>query len=326
VGRNEYDVFILCKESPSFLLAAAGERGTELMLTRRRFLQGAGAMVALGAGGTAYAVGLEPHMRLVVSEWAVPRAHWPKEMPSLRIAVLTDIHASDPWMPAARISAIVERTNMLKADVIVLLGDYVAAMRRYGTTDIPIADWTAELGRLSAPLGVYAVLGNHDWWTDPEGVRGGLEREGIRVLENDALKLDVHGDPVWLGGLGDQLALRRKGSLRGVDDLPATLAPANGDDAPYILLAHEPDIFVRVPDRVTLTLAGHTHGGQVNLPIIGRPIIPSRYGQRFAYGHIVEDGRHLLVSSGLGLSGLPVRFMVPPEIALVTLTSEHDKA
>jgi hypothetical protein len=215
---------------------------------------------------------------------------------------------------------------MLKADVIVLLGDYVAAMRRYGTTDIPIADWTAELGRLSAPLGVYAVLGNHDWWTDPEGVRGGLEREGIRVLENDALRLDVHGDPVWLGGLGDQLALRRKGSLRGVDDLPATLAPANGDDAPYILLAHEPDIFVRVPDRVTLTLAGHTHGGQVNLPIIGRPIIPSRYGQRFAYGHIVEDGRHLLVSSGLGLSGLPVRFMVPPEIALVTLTPMRESA
>lgn len=294
-------------------------------LTRRRFLQGAGAMVALGAGGTAYAVGLEPHMRLVVSEWAVPHAHWPKDMPPLRIVVLTDIHASDPWMPAERIRGIVAHANALKPDVVVLLGDFVAAMRRYGTKVIPIADWTAELGHLRAPLGAYAVLGNHDWWDDPEGVRGGLEREGIQVLENDALQLDVHGGPVWLGGLGDQLAFRTSGG-GGVDDLPATLAPANKDDAPYILLAHEPDIFTRVPDRVTLTLAGHTHGGQVRLPIIGRPVIPSKYGQRFAYGHIVEGGRHLLVSSGLGLSGLPVRFMVPPEIAVVTLTSDQGAA
>ena len=282
-------------------------------------------MVALGAGGTAYAVGLEPHMRLVVSEWDVPHTHWPKDMPPLRIVVLTDIHASNPWMSVARIRGIVEQANRLKPDVIVLLGDYVAAMRRYGTTEIPIADWSAELSRLRAPLGAYAVLGNHDWWNDPEGVREGLEREGIQVLENDALKLNVHGGPVWIGGLGDQLAFRAKGG-GGVDDLPATLAPASGDDAPFILLVHEPDIFTRVPDRVTLTLAGHTHGGQVYIPIVGRPVIPSKYGQRFAYGHIVEGGRHLLVSSGLGLSGLPIRFMVPPEIAVVTLTSELGNA
>ena len=93
------------------------------------------------------------------------------------------------------------------------------------------------------------------------------------------------------------------------------------NDDPAILLAHEPDIFVRVPPRVTLTLSGHTHGGQVLLPLIGRPVIPSRYGERFAYGHIVEGGRHLIVSSGLGLSGLPFRFMVPPEIAMITLKS-----
>jgi len=294
-----------------------------MMLTRRRFLQAASGIVALGAGGTAYAVGVEPQMRLVVSQWTVPHVHWPKEMPPLRIVVLTDIHASDPWMPIARIRGIVEHTNALKPDVIVLLGDYVAAIRGYGTTDIPIADWSAELSHLRAPLGVYAVLGNHDWWKDPEGVRGGLEREGIQVLENDTLKLERHGGTVWLGGLGDQLARHGKG---GADDLPATLAPAGGDDAPFILLAHEPDIFPQVPDRVTLTLAGHTHGGQVYLPFIGRPIIPSKYGQRFAYGHVIEGGRHLLVSSGLGLSGLPIRFMVPPEIAVVTLTSEQGNA
>ena len=105
----------------------------------------------------------------------------------------------------------------------------------------------------------------------------------------------------------------------GVDDLDGTVARTMGDADPLILLAHEPDIFVRVPPRVTLTLSGHTHGGQVLLPFIGRPVVPSNYGQRFAYGHVVEGGRHLLVSSGLGMSGLPVRFMVPPEIALITL-------
>ena len=292
-------------------------------LTRRRFLQGAAGLLALGTTGTAYAFGIEPRFRLVVSEWTVPHRHWPTEMPPLRVAILTDLHANEPWMPLPRIQEIVEWTNALQPDLIVLLGDYVAAMLRFRSAIIPISDWAPVLSRLKAPLGTYAVLGNHDWWQDPEGVHKGLEREGIQVLENEAIKLRANGGQIWLAGLGDQLAIplgRRK--FRGKDDLPATLAPAARDSDPLILLAHEPDIFPRVPERVTITLSGHTHGGQVNLPIIGRPIVPSQYGQRFAYGHIVEDGRHLLVSSGLGLSGLPVRFMVPPEIALLTLTSE----
>jgi uncharacterized protein len=107
--------------------------------------------------------------------------------------------------------------------------------------------------------------------------------------------------------------------FRGVDDLPGTLAKVSDDD-PVVLLAHEPDIFVEVPDRVSITLAGHTHGGQVLLPGLGRPVVPSKYGQRFAYRHIVEQGRHMVVSGGLGCSTLPVRFMVPPEITVVTVT------
>jgi predicted MPP superfamily phosphohydrolase len=93
----------------------------------------------------------------------------------------------------------------------------------------------------------------------------------------------------------------------------------NGDKDPVIMLVHEPDIFVKIPKRITLTLAGHTHGGQVSLPFFGPPIVPSVYGQRFAYGHIVEHGRNLIVSAGLGLTGIPVRFGVPPEITVVTV-------
>jgi predicted MPP superfamily phosphohydrolase len=179
---------------------------------------------------------------------------------------------------------------------------------------------------------VHAILGNHDWWLDkgaqaagcsPVFVRRTLERIGIPVYENDAVRLSHKGHSFWLAGLGDQLALRATCSgrrcYRGVDDLAGTLAKAT-DDAPVLLLAHEPDVFPRVPDRVSLTLAGHTHGGQVRL--FGySPVVHSRYGNRYAYGHVIEDGRQLVVSGGLGCSILPVRFGVPPEIVLIELSA-----
>jgi predicted MPP superfamily phosphohydrolase len=143
---------------------------------------------------------------------------------------------------------------------------------------------------------------------------------GIPVLENRAVRLDKGGQPFWVAGLGDQIAFlgaRGPGRHDGVDDLAGTLAQVR-DDAPVILLAHEPDIFPRVPERVALTLSGHTHGGQVRL--FGySPMVPSKFGNRFAYGHVVEEGRHLIVSGGLGTSILPVRFGVPPEIVLIEL-------
>jgi predicted MPP superfamily phosphohydrolase len=124
---------------------------------------------------------------------------------------------------------------------------------------------------------------------------------------------------------GDQLAFitsRRKRAFRrfvGIDDLDGTLAKVT-DDAPIVLLAHEPDIFPEVPERVALTLCGHTHGGQVRL--FGySPRVPSRYGNRFAYGHVVEGNRNLIVSGGLGCSVLPVRIGVPPEIVMVDVTA-----
>jgi predicted MPP superfamily phosphohydrolase len=193
-------------------------------------------------------------------------------------------------------------------------------MPRFYTELVPVADWAGALGKLRAPLGVYSVLGNHDWWTDNWAVRDGLVNAGIPVLENRAVKIDKDGRRFWIAGLGDQLSIHvGRGQYRGVDDLPGTLKQTMADADPVILLAHEPDIFVKVPDRVALMLSGHTHGGQVRVPGLGRPIIPSAYGQRFAYGHIVEGGRNLVVSSGLGMTGVPVRFGVPPEIAIITL-------
>ena len=223
-------------------------------------------------------------------------------------------------MPLSRIEEIVSITNALEPDLIVLLGDYIAGLRRFRTAAVPIGDWARAFGALRAPLGVRAILGNHDWWTEPEHIRSALAENGIPVMENDAERIAApDGADFWLAGLGDQLAHPLGGGrFGGVDDLPGTLAKVT-DDKPVILLAHEPDIFPKVPERVSLTMSGHTHGGQVNLPLLGRLVVPSRYGDRYAYGHIVEDSRHLIVSGGLGCSKLPVRFGVPPEVLLVEL-------
>ncbi len=307
------------------------------MISNRAFIKGAAAFLATGAAMGGYGFGIEP-MRTVVTRYRVKPTHWPGNL-KLKIAILSDIHACEPWMTAARVERIVQQTNALGADVILLLGDYVAG-HHWVMSWVHSDDWSKALSRLHAPLGVHAILGNHDWWEDKTAQRVGrgpifarvaLESHGIRVYENDVLRL-VKGDQAfWLAGLGDQIALlpgQRYGRLRmqGVDDLPATLAKVT-DASPVILMAHEPDIFPRVPSRVVLTLSGHTHGGQVRM--FGySPIVPSRYRNRFAYGHVVETGgagdasveRHLVVSGGLGGSIMPVRFGVPPEIVVLDVS------
>ena len=236
-------------------------------------------------------------------------------------------------MPADRIAEIVARTNALKPDIVVLLGDF-SASHKFKTRTVAPEEWAEVLGELKAPLGVHAILGNHDWWDDlaaqrsrkgPVVGRRVLEREGIPVYENDVVPLAKDGQRFWLAGLGDQLAFFKRGRKRawrrfqGVHDLDGTLAKVT-DEAPVVLMAHEPDIFPSVPDRVALTLAGHTHGGQVR--VFGySPMVPSRYGNRYAYGHVCEDNRHLVVSGGLGCSILPVRIGVPPEIVMVDVAA-----
>ncbi len=297
------------------------------MISRRSFFRLLTGLFAASAATSAYGVVIEPLYRLRVTRYALTPPGWPKGL-RLRIALVADVHACEPWMPAARVRRIADFTNSLAPDCTLLLGDYVCTTKfRSGLVAAPA--WAAALGALKAPLGVHAILGNHDWWDDDEAQRRGagpvaagraLENAGIRVYDNDVLRLEKDGQPFWLAGLGDQWAFgvnRRRAGRFGADDLPGTLAKIT-DDAPVILMAHEPDIFVRVPQRVSVTVSGHTHGGQVRL--FGKAfVVPSRYGDRFVYGHIVEEQRHLIVSGGLGCSGLPVRIGSPPEIVLLEL-------
>jgi predicted MPP superfamily phosphohydrolase len=296
----------------------------------------AAASVGVGASGLGGYALAEPWF-CQVQHYNLTPPGWPA-VRSLRIVALADIHACYPFMSEARIRSIVAMVNSLDPDVTVLLGDYVVSSTLIGYF------WTYEeeriaeaLAGLSARRGVFAILGNHDWWDDQEyhGTRDGLARmgsalsdQGIRVLENEAVLTTDGIQPVWIAGLGDQWAYWRprdpgrwaksgRPAHAGRDDLPGTLSRITSKD-PAILLIHEPDAFVDVPSRISLTLAGHTHGGQVR--VFGHaPTVPSIYGSRFRYGHIEEHGRHLIVSGGLGCSFLPIRLSCPPEIVVVDL-------
>jgi predicted MPP superfamily phosphohydrolase len=268
----------------------------------RRFGLAVGATVAVTAIALlAWAYAIEPG-RLVVHREALRISG----LPPFRVVLLSDLHPGGNFIDRAKIERIVATAIAERPDLVVLLGDYVvtAAGRGFMSPE--------ELGPLLAPLArhgpVYAVLGNHDWWFDGPRVRHALEGAGIRVLENEAVEWRGPAGSAWLVGLGDLMV--------GHADAKAALAGVP-DGAPAIVLVHEPDVFPDLPARVPLTLAGHTHGGQVALPILGRLIVPSRFGQRYAAGHVEERGHHLFVTTGIGTSILPLRLGVPPEIAVL---------
>lgn len=294
--------------------------GSPERLTRRGLLKaglGVTGAASLMLPGTAAFAAMEAANGLAITDYRLTPPGWPAGQ-RLTIAVVADLHAGGPNMGLERISQVVDAANALGCDLTVLLGDFFAT-HKFITEHVAHPAWARELSRLRAPLGVHAILGNHDWWHDINGARAALADVRIPVMENDAVLLGAPGRRFWLAGLGDQLAYRlghRK--FRGVDDLSGTLGKITTAD-PVILLAHEPDIFPEVPARVALTLAGHTHGGQIRLPLVEPFWAPSSYGARFAYGHVVEQGRHMIVSGGLGTSIVPMRLGMPPEIVRVTL-------
>ncbi|MBA2339268.1 MAG: metallophosphoesterase [Pyrinomonadaceae bacterium] len=272
------------------------------------------ALLLSGVALAAWAFLIEPSL-ITVSHHTIKIPRWQREHQNLKIAILTDLHVGAPHMNVGKLKQVVERTNAEAPDAIVILGDLVIQDVVGGKFVEPelIAN---ELKNLRAPLGVVAVLGNHDWWLDGERVARSLRETGLTVLENDVARVERDGKVFWFAGLGDLWT--RAADIKG------TLGKIQTDD-PVIVLTHNPDVFPDVPARVSLTLAGHTHGGQVNLPFVGRPIVPSKFGQRYASGHITENGRHLFVTNGIGTSIIPVRFRVPPEIVVLTLQTEDEK-
>jgi len=254
---------------------------------------------------------IEPN-RLVVHQDTIQIDNWPAELSGLRIALIGDVHTDNRFIDEKKLKKIVELTNAQNPDLIVLLGDYIQGGRDNAAHRVEPEVTAAQLKNLKAPLGVYAILGNHDWWYNGEKVRRSFESEGIPVLEDDAKELNWHDKSFWLVGLADLWTRPQH--------MEQTLAKAPSGST-VIALTHNPDIFPDLPQSVPLLLAAHTHGGQVNLPLIGTPVVPSRFGPKYTAGHIYENGHHLYVTTGIGTSIMRVRFRVPPEIVILTINS-----
>jgi len=253
---------------------------------------------------------LEP-ASLEVNRYELTLPRWPSEQDGLLVALLSDLHVGSPFNGVDKLEAIVARATASRPHIVLLAGDYVITGVR-GGDPVPLETIASTLAKLQAPLGVFAVLGNHDHWYDGPRVRTAFESAGIRVLENESVRVEGGGFDFRLIGIGDLWEVKPDvGAI--LESLPEDLAA--------IAFTHNPDVFPLVTDRVALTLAGHTHGGQVDLPFFGAPVVPSRFGERYVRGHVVENGRHLFVTSGLGTSILAVRFRVPPEIALLRIGS-----
>ncbi len=264
-----------------------------------------------------------------VVRYAVSDPRW--TLPRLRIAVVSDLHVGIPWVPPQLVDRIVAKVNALEPDIVMLPGDLLLdrSMWRYSRV-VPAAEILARLAGLRAPLGVWSILGNHDWADcdlarDSGNLRNSVieahAAHGLPLLRNEARHIPHGEGGFWLAGTDSQRAGKRKcgGRRSYVSHLDADAAFRDvPPGAPAILMAHEPDHFAAGDPRAFLQISGHTHGGQISL-FGWTPAVPSDFGSRYVGGHIRENGNHLIVSRGVGYSGIPCRIGVPPEIAIVTL-------
>jgi predicted MPP superfamily phosphohydrolase len=264
-----------------------------------------GTLLAMAAWGFGFEPGWLQQRQLTLNS-----ADW--QGPAITIGVASDLHVGAPHVSMAMLRRVVADLNAAKPDLILLPGDFVHHGLINGEAISPEAI-AAELATLKAPLGVYATLGNHDWWFDGERMRKALEAVGIPVLENSALALNGLTQKIWLVGIGDDMtghAYARK----ALSKVPT--------DARLIVMLHDPANAPELPRQSIVALAGHTHGGQVRLPLIGALITPGRSPLRHSLGWLADVPVPTYVSAGIGTSILPVRFNCPPETLVLRLSGK----
>ena len=278
-------------------------------ITRRKFVR-----LAATAGVAALAVEstlFEPNRpRIVRREIALRR--WPERLNGFTIALLSDFHY-DPYFSVHPLKAAIGIVNGLRPDLIALTGDFVSTPLLSSNIEkaASVAEPCAQLLReMQAPHGLWAVMGNHDFYTDPERVTGALTSQGIQVLDNESVPIELGGQRFWLGGVGDVA-----GGAANLDD---TLHAVPSDEA-TILLAHEPDYADYVARHpVDLQLSGHSHGGQIRIPFLP-PLYLPELARKYILGLYKVGPLTLYTNAGLGTVALPIRLNCPPEITLLTL-------
>lgn len=294
-------------------------------MPRRAVLLGITALVSspfVAAAGVAYAHEVEPGL-LQVTETTLSVARLPAGLNGLRIAHLSDLHIG-PFVDRAHIRRAVALTNAQHPDLVVLTGDFV-----YHSTE-QMHECAEELAGLTPAAGTCAVLGNHDVWTSADTVSDILTAVGVRVLGDSRIALESGEARLWLLGIedrgysgfsgGDSSEFNRRWQS-GFVALEQSLVGI-GDAEARLLLVHNPDFCeMLVPGMVDLALCGHTHGGQVRLPLVGSPVVPSSYGQKYACGLVQGPGCPVYVTRGIGVTPPAVRFSCRPEVSMLTLVT-----
>lgn len=271
-----------------------------------------------------YAYFVEPR-RFVVVEETIAVPNWSTNLNGFRVVAISDIHAGSNYAPEERLREVVEKANAQNADIIVLLGDYVSeskwserSLSRSDGTDrtelkMSVAIIAENLRGFRAKYGVYAVIGNHDWYHNDKKVDAEFEKVGITVLENEVAEIEVGGEKVNIWGIEDLWKNRRVPTEGSFDSI--------ADKKNIIAITHNPDSLFKAPGEISIIFAGHSHGGQINVPVLGPPAFFN--DPRFMDGHAEVDGKHVYVTSGVGTSVIPFRFRVPPEIAVITLSGQN---
>lgn len=252
----------------------------------------------------------EPNI-LVVKNIDIALKKWHSEHNSLKIVFLGDLHTKP--IDLDRLKRVVSKVNEQKPDIVLSIGDYVNG-NSYKETLYPRVI-AKELGEIKSKYGFYTVLGNHDYDYNSLRIRKELEKNGIKVLENDTLPLDIEGKRLWLIGIQDFSVCHTH--------LDYNTKQVSDEENPVILLSHTPDVFPEVDERIELTLAGHTHGGQVIIPFYGPIYVPSKYGKKYSKGYFEEGNKKMFVTGGIGTSVFPIRFNNFPEIIILNINTDR---
>ena len=252
---------------------------------------------------------IEPYFIIDYDYIKISSPNWSKNLNGLKVALVADIHYAGGAIENWRVDNIIKKTNDAKPDIIILLGDYMQAGSR---RNINVDFLSKRLKRLSAPLGVYAIFGNHDSYIPRNFVRDMLTKANIVVLENSNTKVSTPKGDFYLSAIADITTQNHFYTL-AFKNIP--------QNAPTIFLSHTPDGFKYSPDSAKITFSGHTHGGQIKLPRIGAIFVNLKY-DRIGEGKLERNGKTLYVSRGLGTSRISVRLLCPPTITIATISEE----